>query len=89
MAPVDKFVVRDQALNMLTAGRDTTASTIVSAVYLLAMHPSVLRNLRAEVISRVGTTRAPSPEDVRDMKYLRAVINETLRLFPPAPFNVR
>lgn len=40
------------------------------------MHPHVLARLREEIISTVGVHRAPTIEDVRDMKYLRAVLNE-------------
>jgi len=53
------------------------------------MHPGVLARLREEILTQVGPSRRPTFEDVKDMKYLRAVINETLRLFPPVPFNIR
>lgn len=73
----------------MIAGRDTTAGTLTSAVYLLATDPGVLGRLRAEIMARVGPSRPPTYEDIRNMKFLRAVINETLRLFPVVPLNVR
>ncbi|KIJ64222.1 hypothetical protein HYDPIDRAFT_40451 [Hydnomerulius pinastri MD-312] len=85
----DVKVLRDETLNILLAGRDTTASTLTSAIYLLAMHPEALLRLREEILEKVGPTRRPSYDDIREMKYLRAVLNETLRLFPAVPFNVR
>ncbi|OBZ68911.1 hypothetical protein A0H81_11023 [Grifola frondosa] len=59
------------------------------AVYRLSQHPDMLQRLREEILSQVGPFRRPTYEDIRNMKYLRAVINETLRLYPPVPFNVR
>lgn len=53
------------------------------------MHPHVLARLREEVLSRVGPSRYPGFEDMREMKYTRAVINETMRLFPAVPSNIR
>lgn len=50
---------------------------------MLAEHPDVLHRLREEVISRVGPSSAPTLEDIREMKYLRAFINEVLRMYPP------
>ncbi|KAG6377923.1 cytochrome P450 [Boletus reticuloceps] len=85
----DIKILKDQTLNILLAGRDTTASTLMSASYLLATHPDVLRRLREEILEKVGPTRRPSYDDIREMKILRAVLNETLRLFPAVPFNVR
>lgn len=85
----DFKIIKDETLNILLAGRDTTASTLTSVVYLLAMHPEFLTRLREEIISKVGLTRRPTYDDIREMKYLRAVLNETLRLFPAVPFDVR
>ena len=81
--PQDPDIIRDETLNILLAGRDTTACTLTFAVYRLAEHPDVMQRLRAEVLSMVGRTRRPTYEDIRNMKFLRAVINETLRLHPP------
>jgi cytochrome P450 len=53
-------------------------------VYLLAENPKIMAKLREEILSRLGTSNYPTPEDFKEMKYLRAVLNETLRfaLFP-------
>ncbi|EJD35309.1 cytochrome P450 monooxygenase pc-1 [Auricularia subglabra TFB-10046 SS5] len=85
----DVKVIKDEIVNILVAGRDTTSVTLTFAVYFMAIHPDVLRRAREEVLARFGTTRTPSFEEMRDLKYNRAVINETLRLMPPVPLNVR
>ncbi|KAG6874015.1 hypothetical protein C0995_007972 [Termitomyces sp. Mi166 len=85
----DPIVLRDETLNILLAGRDTTTNSISYAIYMLAKHPNVLSRLRNEILSKVGSVRRPTYDDMREMKYLRAVINETLRLYPAVPFNVR
>ncbi|KAF8628113.1 hypothetical protein AX15_004090 [Amanita polypyramis BW_CC] len=85
----NQTVLRDETLNILLAGRDTTTNTITYAVYMLAEHPGVLERLRKEIIDVVGESRRPTYDNIREMKYLRAVINETLRLYPAVPFNLR
>ncbi|PPQ86757.1 hypothetical protein CVT25_012402 [Psilocybe cyanescens] len=85
----DPITLRDEIMSLLVAGRDTTASTLTFIVYMLAEHPEALRRLREEVLEKVGAQRRPTYDDFRDMKYLRAVINETLRLYPAVPFNIR
>jgi len=85
----DKTLLRDETLNILIAGRDTTASLLTSAIYELSRHPHVLAKLRAEVLGVVGVDGVPRPEDIRSMRYLRAVLNEVLRLWPPVPYNGR
>ena len=57
------------------ASRDTSASTLTFTVYLLAMHPQVMARLRREILDKVGPVRMPNENDIKDMKYLRAVIN--------------
>ncbi|KAF8164800.1 cytochrome P450 monooxygenase pc-3 [Crassisporium funariophilum] len=85
----DESVLRDETLNILLAGRDTTTNSITYAIYMLAENPHVLQRLRQEILEKVGETRRPTFDDMKDMKYLRAVINETLRLYPAVPFNIR
>ncbi|KAF7358094.1 Glycosyltransferase family 39 protein [Mycena venus] len=86
---LDKQIIRDETVNMLLAGRDTTAATLTYAVYMLAEHPDMANRLRNEVLERVGSSRRPTHDDIKPMSYLRAFINETLRLYPPVPLDSR
>ena len=79
----DGKMLKDETLNILLAGRDTTACTLTFSVFALAEHPAVLKRLRKEVLDVVGPARRPTYEDIREMKYMRAFINEVLRLYPP------
>jgi hypothetical protein len=45
---------------------------------MLAEHPHVLKELREEILLKVGSSRRPTYDDLRDMKFLRAVINGSL-----------
>ncbi|KAJ7459777.1 cytochrome P450 [Mycena latifolia] len=85
----DPKVLKDETLNILLAGKDTTQWTTTVIMYFLAMYPKVNLRLREEVLQHVGPSRRPTYDDIRDMKYLRAVINEAMRLYPSVPFNVR
>ncbi|QRV92984.1 cytochrome P450 family protein [Ceratobasidium sp. AG-Ba] len=85
----DEKMIKDELLNILMAGRDTTSSLLTFACYMLASHPSVMSKLRAEIIGVVGTRSRPTFEDIKAMKYLRAFIKEVLRVFPPAPMSIR
>ncbi|CAE6496722.1 unnamed protein product [Rhizoctonia solani] len=85
----DSSVIKDELINILVAARDTTAATLTFAVYILAENPKIMAKLRSEVLGRLGTSNYPTPEDFKEMKYLRAVLNETLRLFPAVPMNER
>jgi len=84
----DPKLIRDQLFTFLTAARDSTAALITFTIYMLSLHPGVVTKLRDEVISYVPSG-LPTFEDVQKMKYLRAVLNETLRLLPPVPLNSR
>lgn len=59
----------------MIAGRDTTAATLTFVTYFLTMYPSVFTRLRNEVLEHVGPSRRPTYDDIKEMKYLRAVIN--------------
>ncbi|KAJ7721345.1 cytochrome P450 [Mycena maculata] len=85
----DKQIIRDEILNILVAGRDTTSATLTFAVYMLAEHPDMTRRLRGEILDKIGSSRRPTHDDMKTMPYLRAFINETLRLYPPVPIDSR
>lgn len=65
----------DQLLNMLLAGRDTTASLLSITFFILAREPDVWNKLRAEV-QKLGH-RKPSYEELHSMTYLTWVLNES------------
>lgn len=82
-------VLRDQIMAILLAGRDTTAATLSWTIYELAHYPAIYTKLRNEILSTVGETRAPTYEDLKNMTYLTHSLNETLRLYPAVPYNLR
>ncbi|KAL5632233.1 hypothetical protein ACGC1H_000286 [Rhizoctonia solani] len=85
----DRTLITDELVNILLAARDTTASLLTFTTYLLSQHPEVLHRLRQEILEHVGPDAAPTYDHVKRMKYLRAILNETLRLFPSVPLNER
>ena len=85
----DRTTLRDQIINILAAGRDTTACLLSWTFFLLVRHPSVLKKLRAEINSKRGDKADLNRQDVRDLHYLQNVLKETLRLYPSIPLNTR
>ncbi|KAL4918697.1 cytochrome P450 [Aspergillus aurantiobrunneus] len=89
----DPKVLRDNMLNILLAGRDTTASLLSSAFFFLARHPTVWDKLRHVVVEEFGDSQNPKGDithaRLKNVLYLRYVLNEVLRLLPPVPLNFR
>jgi cytochrome P450 len=73
----DKRRILDELMNVLLAGRDTTASMLSNMFFMLAKHPAVWTKLRREVASLEG--RLPTYEELRNLKYLRCCMNECER----------
>lgn len=80
--------VRSQALLFLIAGYETTALAITYCIYQLAANPDKEAKLLAE-IDAFGRDTEPTYESLQNLPYLHAVMQETLRLLPPATFTVR
>jgi cytochrome P450 len=74
--------VREQALNLLFAGLETTANGLSSALCLILRHPHVQQKLLAELRAVLGK-EPPSYHTLEKQPYLRQVVYETLRLYPP------
>ncbi|KAF4469558.1 cytochrome P450 oxidoreductase [Fusarium albosuccineum] len=73
----------------MNAGSDTTAIAMNNAMYHLLKHPEVLKKLQEEVDSALDEDEVIAPFDkVKHLPYLRAVIDETLRITPSVTFNL-
>ena len=83
----DKVKIRSELLNILLAGRETTAALLSNVWFELSKRPDSRAKLQREVSALNG--EFPSFEQMKDMKYLRAVLNESLRLYPILPENAR
>ncbi|KAG9505266.1 hypothetical protein J7337_002233 [Fusarium musae] len=85
----DAKQIRDQLVAVLLAGRDTTAATLSWVLHELSGHPDMVRRLRQEIAQHVKPGQNPSFAELKAMKYLQAILNETLRMYPAIPFNMR
>jgi cytochrome P450 len=86
----DPVLMRDQAMNILLAGRDTTAGTLSFTFAMLLRNKHVFYKLRNEVLNTFGTdTENISFHTLKRCDYLRHVLNEVLRLYPQVPHNFR
>jgi len=70
----------DEVATMILAGHETTATALFWSLYLLALDPATQEQLAAEVQGATSTAEF----DVDALKFTRAVIDETMRLYPPA-----
>lgn len=80
---MDDQQLRDEIITMILAGHETTANLLSWTFSLLSKHPDVERRVREEV-RRVLGDRDPVLEDVRSLEYTKMVLEEALRLYPPA-----
>lgn len=85
--PLDDDNIINQVLTLLVAGSETTANTVAFALYHLANNPEDAERARAEVDQQWPDRAYPNIEfdDVAKLRYLRRVVDETLRLTPVVP----
>ncbi|KAL4877890.1 cytochrome P450 [Aspergillus karnatakaensis] len=70
----DRTRIRDELMNLLLAGRDTTASLMSNMWFMLAKHPEAWAKLQEEIATLEG--RAPTYDQLRNLKYLKYCLNE-------------
>ncbi|KAJ8449858.1 LOW QUALITY PROTEIN: hypothetical protein Cgig2_001514 [Carnegiea gigantea] len=75
-------------LVMLIAGSETSAQTLEWAMALLLKHPDILEKAKIEINTHIDKERLVEDSDLSKLTYISWIINETLRLFPPAPLLV-
>lgn len=87
LASMDSFII-DNCKNIYFAGHETTATSTSWILLLLASHPEWQSQVRDEVVE-ICRSSIPDVNMLRKMKLLTMVIQEALRLYPPAPFVTR
>lgn len=80
--------LRDDLMTMLVAGHETTAAVLTWALFELCKNPSLYVQAREE-IDRVLADRVPTMEDIKNMKFVRLIVAETLRMYPEPPLLIR
>ncbi|KAE8679889.1 putative Cytochrome P450 [Hibiscus syriacus] len=75
-------------LSMILAASDTTMVTLTWAMSLLLNNRDELRKLQQELDIHVGKERLVQESDIKNLVYLKAIIKETLRLYPAGPLGV-
>ena len=75
---------RDNLIGFFIAGHETTALTLTWALYLVGMHGPTAERIRAEVTDICGQGDI-AYDDIDRLSFTRAVLDETMRLYPPAP----
>lgn len=80
---MDDRQLRDEVMTIFLAGHETTANALSWTFYLLSLHPDIERRMHAEVVEVLGD-RTPTVDDLPRLSYTRQVLDESMRLYPPA-----
>ncbi|KAK1422270.1 hypothetical protein QVD17_25261 [Tagetes erecta] len=80
--------IKAMIMDLLVAGTDTSAAVVVWAMTSLITNPKVMKKAQEEVRNVIGKSGKVSEDDLPKLNYLKAVIKESLRMYPPAPLLV-
>jgi len=83
-----KQQIRNELIVLFMAGHETTANVLAWTWYLISQSPDVEAKLYTE-LDTVLEGRSPEMSDVENLKYTRAILDETMRLYPPVPILSR
>ncbi|XP_073138544.1 strychnine-11-hydroxylase-like [Henckelia pumila] len=80
--------IKGLLVDIFIGGTESSAAMIVWTMTALMKRPSVMKKAQEEVRKSVGNKGSVDEDDVPNLPYLKAIIKETFRLFPPAPLSV-
>ena len=74
--------LREELLTLFVAGHETTALALFFSLYLLGQHPEVADKAQMVIDEAIGS-RLPTVDDMGDLRYIQAILEESMRLYPP------
>ncbi len=83
-----RLEIRNEIIVLFMAGHETTANVLSWVWYLLSQAPEVEKKLHQELARELGG-KTPTYEDIERLPYTRAILDETMRLYPPVPVLAR
>jgi cytochrome P450 len=86
--PLSEEALRNEVAVLFMAGHETTANTMAWVWFMLSQCPNVENRLHAELDAVLGS-RLPTLADLRRLPYTQAVVEETMRIYPPVPILPR
>ncbi|RYF33512.1 MAG: cytochrome P450, partial [Comamonadaceae bacterium] len=84
---LDDKMIRDECIEFLIAGHETTSGLLSFSIYYLLKDPAILAKAQAEVDSVFGTDLSvrPTYAQVNRLQYIGQILKEALRMYPTAP----
>ncbi|KAL2492235.1 Cytochrome [Abeliophyllum distichum] len=86
-AGLDDEMVRDMVISFLMAGRDTTSAALTWFFWLLSGHPDIEKHVVDEAFSLSNGEKSLNFDDLTEMKYIKACLCESMRLYPPVVWD--
>ncbi|KAI3715597.1 hypothetical protein L6452_22583 [Arctium lappa] len=78
-------IIKATIMILILAGSESTALTLTWALSLLLNNPRVLQAAQEELDIHVGREKQVEESDIKNLRYLQAIVKETLRMYPPGP----
>jgi len=85
---LSRAALYENAITLVVAGSETTATLLAGATYLLCRNSEVLNKVRSEVRSAFKTDSDITSKSVNSLTYMLAVLTESMRMFPPTAFGL-
>ncbi|PIN14011.1 Cytochrome P450 CYP2 subfamily [Handroanthus impetiginosus] len=80
-------VIKATMLILILTGSESTAETLIWALSLLLNNPQAMEMAQQELQTNIGPLKWVQESDIKNLKYLQAIVKETLRLYPPGPLG--